>query len=200
VPTRSVACDDAPVLLRDGDLIVRSMRDEPADYEMIVRWRAEPHVQEWWDPDEPPPTYEDVLRQYGPQARVDDATTSCIIELATQPVGYVQFYRWASTPEETRAMDLDVDERTFGLDIFIGDPDFVGRGLGARVVELVSRHLEDERGASWVALSTELANHRAQRAYEKAGFVKIKEVLDLDTRDGQRVRSWLMERRRGTAT
>ena len=32
-------------------------------------------------------------------------------------------------------------------------------------------------------------------AYEKAGFSKVRRVLDTDTRDGERVRCWLMERR-----
>jgi aminoglycoside 6'-N-acetyltransferase len=186
------------MLLRDADITVRSMRDDRDDYALIVRWRAQPHVHEWWDPDEPPPTYDQVVEQYGPRARLDDETTSCIIELG-RPIGYVQFYRWASSPEEARAMDVDVDERTFGLDIFIGEPDLIDRGIGTRVVEKLCRYLEDERGASGIALTTELANDRAQRAYEKAGFRKTKEVLELDTRDGQRVRAWLMERRRGAS-
>jgi aminoglycoside 6'-N-acetyltransferase len=188
------------MLLRDADITVRPMRDDQDDYALIVRWRARPHVHEWWDPDEPPPTYDQVVQEYGPRARLDGETTSCIIERAGRPIGYVQFYRWASSPEEARAMDVDVDERTFGLDIFIGEPDLIDRGIGTRVVERLCRYLEDERGASGIALTTELANDRAQRAYEKAGFRKTKEVLDLDTRDGLRVRAWLMERRRGAST
>ena len=57
------------------------------------------------------------------------------------------------------------------------------------------RHLENDLGASWIALTTEVTNHRAQRAYEKVGFVKVRQVLDTDTRDGVRVVCWLMERR-----
>jgi aminoglycoside 6'-N-acetyltransferase len=188
------------MLFRDADVTVRPMHDDPDDYAMIVRWRAEPHVHAWWDPDEPAPSYDQVVEEYGPRAQVDGDTTSCIIERRGRPVGYVQFYRWASTPEEARAMDVSVDDGTFGLDIFIGKPELIGLGIGTRVVDLLCRYLEDERGASGIALTTELANDRAQRAYEKAGFRKTKEVLDLDTRDGQRVRAWLMERRRSADT
>jgi aminoglycoside 6'-N-acetyltransferase len=199
VPTRSPTCDDVRVLLRDADITVRSMRDDPGDYARIVRWRAEPHVHEWWDPDEPAPSYEEVVEQYRPRTQVDDDTTSCIIERDGRAIGYLQFYRWASTPEEARAMDVMVDEATYGLDIFIGEVDDIGRGIGTRVVDLLCGYLEDECGASGIALTTELTNHRAQRAYEKAGFRKTKEVLDVDTRDGRRVRSWLMQRRRSAA-
>jgi aminoglycoside 6'-N-acetyltransferase len=187
------------MLLRDAEISVRPMRDDPDDYALIVRWRAQPHVHDWWDPDVPPPTYDEVVGTYGPRSRIDETTTSCIIERDGQPIGYVQFYLWASSPAEARAMDVTVDDATFGLDIFIGEPDQVDRGVGTRVVDLLCRYLENERGASGIALTTELENRRAQRAYEKAGFHKTKEVLELDTRDGRRVRSWLMERRRSAS-
>lgn len=71
----------------------------------------------------------------------------------------------------------------------------MGRGVGTRVVSLICEHLEREHGASAVALTTETTNARAQRAYEKAGFEKVRRVLDTDTRDGERVWCWLMVRR-----
>jgi RimJ/RimL family protein N-acetyltransferase len=58
------------------------------------------------------------------------------------------------------------------------------------------RYLFDQRGATNVALLTEITNSRAQRAYEKAGFRKVRHALDLDVRDGERIQSWLMVRER----
>ncbi len=184
--------------LRDGDLSIRLMRDDPQDYELLVRWRAQPHVHAWWDPDEPPPTYDTVVEWHGPRAQAEEATTSCIIQLGERPIGYVQYFPWAPFAEDARAMGFEVDERAFGIDIFIGESDLLDRGIGTRAVELMCRHLEDELEASGVALTTETSNHRAQRAYEKAGFVKVKEVLELDTRDGERVPAWLMQRERAS--
>ena len=71
------------------------------------------------------------------------------------------------------------------------------RGIGSRAVALLSRHLEDDRNATRIALTTDVENLRAQRAYEKAGFEKIRAVLDLDLRGGERSRAWLMVRVRG---
>jgi RimJ/RimL family protein N-acetyltransferase len=48
------------------------------------------------------------------------------------------------------------------------------------------------RGAAAVALATELDNVRAIRAYEKAGFVKQGQVLDTDTKNGERPWCWWM--------
>jgi RimJ/RimL family protein N-acetyltransferase len=183
--------------IHDGDLTIRPMRDDPEEFNLLVRWRAEPHVHEWWDPDDPVPTMEEVIEHYGPAVRGEEPTTACVFELDGRPAGYVQFYPWLPYLQEEPSIDIRPDERTFGLDIHIGEPDLIEQGLGTRVVELVCRYLENDLGVSWVALITEVANHRAQRAYEKAGFRKVRQVLDTDTRGGQRAVCWLMERRRG---
>jgi aminoglycoside 6'-N-acetyltransferase len=183
--------------IRDGDLTIRPMRDDARDYRLLMRWRAEPHVREWWDPDDPIPTLDEVLEHYGPGVRGEEPTTPCIFELDDRPVGFVQFYRWLPHAQEEPAIDVRPDADTFGLDIHVGEPDLIDQGLGTRVVELLCTHLERDLGASWVALTTEVGNHRAQRAYEKAGFRKVRQVLDTDTRDGRRAVCWLMERRHG---
>jgi aminoglycoside 6'-N-acetyltransferase len=178
----------------DGDLTIRRLRNDPEDIALLVRWRAMPHVRAWWDPDEAPPTAEEVAARYGERTHPSSPTIPCVIELDGRPVGYIQSYRWASYAEEAHAMEVPFDERTFGIDVFIGEPDALG--VGARAIDLLCRHLERDLDASWIALTTEVGNTRARRAYEKAGFVKVREILDLDTRDGERARCFLMERRR----
>ena len=109
-----------------------------------------------------------------------------------RPVGYVQFYPWSAELDEARQIGIPDPEGSYGLDIFIGEPDAIGRGVGATVVALVSRHLFQEGGATSVALLTPVGNERAHRAYEKAGFRKVRQTLDTDVVDGERRRSWLM--------
>ena len=94
----------------------------------------------------------------------------------------------------SRGVEVGADEDTFGIDIFIGEPDLISNGIGTRAVSLICGYLERVYDATAVALTRESTNLRAQRAYEKAGFRKVREVLDTDTRDGQRIPSWLMVR------
>jgi aminoglycoside 6'-N-acetyltransferase len=188
---------DAPaaVLATDGDLSLRRLRDDPADYALIVRWRAMPHVHEWWDPDDPAPDLDEVLRHYRPTTQPGHATTGCIIELGSDPIGYLQFYRWADWTHEPPGPDevnVPLADDPWGIDIYIGEPDVVGRGIGARAVRLVCRFLQESRGARAVMLITDISNLRAQSAYERAGFRKVGRVLDTDTRNGARVWCWLM--------
>lgn len=181
-------------IARDGDLVIRPMRDELDDYRRMVRWRNQPHVREWWDFDEPDLTLEAALSEYGPDVRGDGATTACVIELGSRPIGYLQFYAWAAYSAEA-GPEYDVPD-AWGLDLFIGEPDLVGRGIGSAAVDLVCRYLFDERGASSVMLAAAVENAVALRAYEKAGFKRTRRILDTDTKGGQRIECWLMVRER----
>lgn len=183
---------DTDVFVTEGDLTIRRLRDERDDFEAMARWRAEPHVREWWDPDEPPPTVDEIATDHRDRTNPDHRTIGCIIELDGRPVGYLQYYRWLDFEDEDEEMDVGAEPGSWGIDIHIGEPALVGKGLGSRAVTAICRYLARERGAADVRLTTEVTNLRAQRAYEKAGFVKLRKVLELDTRDGERVWAWLM--------
>jgi aminoglycoside 6'-N-acetyltransferase len=187
---------DDGVLARDDDLGLRALRED--DLPLLARWRNEPHVRAWWemDGDPVPFTLEDARREHEEDLAGDPSTIGAIIVLTDRPVGYVQWYPWADYAEAAREMGVAFDEDTFGLDIFIGEPDAVGVGVGSRAVDLVCRTLFEERGATSVALLTALGNEHAQHAYERAGFRKVRTALDTDVRDGARVESWLMVRER----
>lgn len=185
----------------DGDLVIRRLRDHPDDYHRIVAWRNSPHVREWWDPDDPRLTRAAAVAELGPGAG-DDSTTSCIIELAGQPVGFVQFYPWDVEQAYLEGRGLSLPRGSWGLDIFIGEPGLVGKGIGSRTVRLLCDHLFAEQGAPAVALITEAGNTRAQAAYLRAGMrVSGAPFRDTDTRGGEQVDSILMIRDRpgGTA-
>lgn len=186
---------DPAVVLQDGGIRLRRLRDSADEYALLARWLNEPHVRYWWDPDNPPATAATVAEQYGPFTRAGDPTTACIIEVGDEPVGYIQFYPWSADAEYARTVGVEYAEGDWGLDVFIGAPDRVERGLGTQVVDLLCTHLGREFDATSVMLVTDTANARAQRAYEKAGFSRIAEIIDTDTRNGERVRSYLMRRR-----
>lgn len=160
----------------------------------MVRWRNEPHVREWWDPDDPPMTLSEAVEEYRADTREDSPTMACVLELAGEPIGYLQCYRWNDDPSSVEVLGLSFDDGAWGIDLFIGNPESVGRGVGPRVIELLCRHLFGERGATSVSLVAAQDNARALRAYEKAGFRQVQAVLDTDVKDGDRVWSWLLVR------
>ncbi len=180
------------IIAADGNLVIRRMRDAADDYNLMVEWRNRPHVRRRWDPDLPTSTLSSIREEYQPDTVPGAAGTACIIELGDRPVGFIQFYRWASYADEAKEVGIPFDERSYGLDVFIGERNLVGGGLGTRVVTLLSDYLIEEHAASSIALTTDLDNYAAIRCYERSGFKKVKQVLDLDTYQGERLRAWMM--------
>ena len=140
-----------------------------ADLALVRRWLALPHVVEWWgDSDE----------QYAlVSGDLDEpAMDQYIVSTAARPFGYLQCYdltAWNSgfgaQPRGTRGMDL-----------FVGEADMIERGHGSALI----RAFADDRlqdGAPRIVTDPDPANHRAIRAYEKAGFERDRMV---DTPDG----------------
>jgi aminoglycoside 6'-N-acetyltransferase len=185
------------VIAADGDLAIRLLRTSAGDYDAIVAWRNSPHVREWWDPDDSALTLAALTAELDEQNREGETTTSCMIELGGQAVGFIQFYPWDAEVEYLSEIGVTVPEGSWGLDIFIGKPGLEGTGIGSRSVRLLSDHLFGERGATAVALITEASNARAQAAYRRAGMrVSGDPFRDTDTRGGHPVESILMIRDR----
>src|ERR1700719_2830433 len=120
------ASDSIPALVNDviaadGDLVIRRMRDDIEDYGLIVSWRNQPHVREWWDPDDPPLTLEAAIEELRPSTQAEGATTACIIEHGGVPIGYLQFYPWAEEQEYLAEVGIRLPAGAWGLDIFIGE-------------------------------------------------------------------------------
>jgi aminoglycoside 6'-N-acetyltransferase len=189
------------VIAEGGGLVIRPVRQEAGDHDRIVAWRNAPHVREWWDPDDPPLTVGELRDELDAQIRGDDTTTSCIIEHAGEPVGFIQFYSWDTEEEYLAEIGVTLPPGSWGLDIFIGKPGLEGTGMGSRAVRVLSAYLFSQRGASAVALITEAGNARAQASYRHAGMRVLGEPFrDTEVRGGQRVESLLMIRDRPDGT
>ena len=181
-------------IVADERVRVRRMRDDDAEFALMARWLNEAHVREWWDPDEADATVDTVRREYGPYTDPGSQGVAAFIEESGRPVGFVQFYPWSMESEYCKTVGINVEPSAWAFDVFIGEQDALGSGLATRALDLVCRYLIDERGAPAVVIVTETTNIRAHHVYEKLGFVTVHEFLDVDTRGGERVRSYLMRK------
>jgi aminoglycoside 6'-N-acetyltransferase len=139
------------------------------DLPQIKRWLTLPHVREWWgDPAEQYALVSDDLDE--------PAMDQSIVATDEGDIGYIQCYdltAWNSGfgthPAGTR-----------GIDLFIGEPTMMQGGHGSALI----RAFVDERlaqGAPRIVTDPDPENPRAIRAYEKAGFQKLRMV---ETPDG----------------
>ena len=136
----------------------RFRRFTRADLDLVARWRAMPHVIQWWGD----PELEDEA------GKADDPRIAMwIVEHDGRPFAFAQDYDvhgWEPHPFS----HLPPGSR--GIDHYIGEPDMLDRGHGTAFIRAHLRRLFDA-GAPAVGTDPHPDNHRARRACEKAGFV-----------------------------
>ncbi len=147
------------------------LRLEPFDLErhgtLLEEWLRRPYVVRWW---------------YDPKRALESAATRppeshALIVVEGRPVGYICWE--PPPPEELEAAGLsDLPDRLMDIDIMIGEPDALGRGIGPQALALLLQRLREDPSVEWAGLGTSLANERAIRACEKAGFRRFREFGD----------------------
>lgn len=156
------------------------MDDLPA----MHRWLNNGEVKRWyneaWSLDE-------VIAKYGRRVRGETPTHSFIIMYGKTPIGYIQTYRICDYPDYAAA--VQVAEDAAGIDLFIGDENYIHRGLGSHILaRFLDEHVWRLTGASICVIGPEPKNTAAIRAYEKAGFRYLKTVQA----PGEDEPEWLM--------
>lgn len=139
----------------------------PDHYAMLADWLGRPHMREWWgDPEEELGFIKDMV-----EGR--DTTRPFIIMLEGEPVGYIQYWHIGHHQNETWVKDnpwlMEFPAETIGVDLSIGDPDNLSKGIGSAALDAFTRMLR-EQGFKTIIIDPAPENRRAVRAYEKAGY------------------------------
>lgn len=141
--------------------------DPDRDAGRLQGWLRQPHVAPWWG--NPLEVMDDALHR--------PPDTCHIVEADGDPVGYLC---WQRPPREplTAAGLADLPEGLVDIDILIGEPTATGRGIGPHALGLLLRRLRADPSATHAGVGTSVANARAIRAFEKAGFRQFGEFND----------------------
>lgn len=158
---------EAKVFVIDPDVTVTVRAMTRGDLPDMLRWRQAPHVHRWWHA-EGDPTAEEVAARYGPRIDGCTPTRMWVAEVNGRSVGFVQDYRLADYPEYAL---LCPDPDAVGVDYAIGEPGWVGRGLGARMLwswMLRAHHRFPEVSSFFAA--PDHRNDASLRMLDKTGF------------------------------
>lgn len=148
---------------------------EADDLRLLWRWLNEPHVRETYGLGQTTTT-SDVEREYGPLVSGTDPTRAYVIVVGTTPAGYLQAYRILDDPEYAR--EVGVADESYGLDLFLGDPRLIGRGIGPRAIrQFADEVLFGQTDAVAIVCDPPSSNRRSVRALEKAGFRRWRSVV-----------------------
>lgn len=131
----------------------RKLTDE--DFPLLLEWLSRRHVKEFWNSGENTP--EIIAENYAEEEGVE---RFILLEENAgsdkKPIGYFQYYI--------------VSEKTIGIDQFIGETDYINRGVGTKAIKLFIEMISRNHSPKEIILDPAPENKRAIRCYEKAGF------------------------------
>jgi aminoglycoside 6'-N-acetyltransferase len=124
-------------------------------------------VRAWWD--RPGPTLDDIRAKYLPRLRGEADAVPYLILSAVFPIGYIQRY-----PVRDGAWGLLPSVPAVGLDLFVGEPGYLHRGLGPRILrQFLGETVFCDETIVECFIDPIARNRAAIRAFEKAGFRHI---------------------------
>lgn len=175
------------VIIEQDSISIRTLTKE--DKGLLFKWLTDKRVLNYW---EGKSAIFDLNRITEDFYSEEENLIRTIIEFNGQPIGYCQMYLLDFKSLKEYDYDL-IGKSVFGVDQFIGEPDFWGKGIGTEFMKLVLRYLFSQKNASSVILDPHADNKRAIRCYEKVGFKIVKTLPKHELHDGIMVDCLLME-------
>ena len=137
------------------------------DLRDLSRWRGAPHVDRWWHSDGPADLAA-VTARYGADVDGTTPTSLWVLEVNGRSVGFLQEYLLADYPEYAQ---LTPDPGAVGCDYAIGEPAWIGRGIGTRMLWSWALAVRERRPHVRHAFAApDHRNGASLRALAKAGF------------------------------
>jgi aminoglycoside 6'-N-acetyltransferase len=145
------------------------------DLPRLTAWLAEPHVRTFYQ--KTLVSLADVTAEYGPVIRGEEPSLSHIALSAGVPFAYLQCYRNSDYPEWAELIGA---EGGISIDLFIGDPAFLHRGLGRAVLREYLRQVAFPAfaGEPQAYIGHELTNTAALRCSCAVGFRPLRHFIE----------------------
>jgi RimJ/RimL family protein N-acetyltransferase len=150
-------------------------------FPLLLKWLEAPHVKAWWDrdvvwtPELIKEKYAPYVNGYKCEAGIEKPIKAYIIHVDQEPIGYIQLY---NAYDFLRSQPLQgLPQNLAAFDLLIGEVQYLRKGIGSFVLkEFFDHHCDPS--FTHILADPDRNNIAAIRAYEKAGFKKIKEWPD----------------------
>jgi RimJ/RimL family protein N-acetyltransferase len=144
----------------------RSFTEE--DIQQVVSWIYKSHVLDVWDSAQG--VQSDVVEEKYMTRINSDVIDTYIIVINGVDVGLIQTYYIESHQDFGLT-----NEVAKGIDLFIGETDYINKGYGTRILKLfLQQYIFHQPEVQCACIDPELYNERAIRTYEKVGFKTVR--------------------------
>ncbi|PGM91377.1 GNAT family N-acetyltransferase [Bacillus cereus] len=159
------------------------------DAPIISKWLTDPEILQYYEGRDNPQSVEEVLAHFIHNPNSNEKR--CLVEFDEMPIGSIQMY---PVDFEWKALyGYEESQNVWGMDQFIGEPLFLGKGIGTKLVQAAITYIMKEVGAEAIAMDPKVNNERAIKCYEKCGFKKVKILKEHELHEGKLEDCWMME-------
>ena len=174
-------------IIKEKAISLRLLNEQ--DKNLLLKWLTDERVLNFWEGKSSVFDLDRVKEDFYSEKQ---GLIRTIIEYQGQAIGYLQMYKLDNEALEEYSYQ-STNKVIYGVDQFIGEPEYWNKGIGTKFMRLVLQYLTNSKGAEIVILDPHADNPRAIRCYEKVGFKKIKFLPKHELHDGEMVDCYLME-------
>ena len=176
--------------INKDDIRIRSLTEE--DFPLLLKWLTDERVLEFYEGRDKKYTLDEIKKHFSEEW--EDEVLRVIIEYQGMPIGYGQIYKMYDKLYDEYNYPRS-NEIVYGMDQFIGEPNYWNKGIGTKYTRMVFDFLKKERNVDAVILDPHKNNLRAIRMYKKAGFRIIEDLPEHELHEGKKEDCYLMEYR-----
>lgn len=142
--------------------LIKFVGDEN-NYKLMHKWCSNGFVYEWFE--QRVLSFDEIKNKYKNKL-MSGEQDMYIMVCDDTPIGYVQIYK---------------NDESYEFDLFIGEEDYLHRGIGSRVVKMINDLIYEKYKVDHIVLRPFKRNVGAVNCYKKNGFEIIDEYEDEDT-------------------
>ena len=176
--------------IKKDDIRIRTLTEK--DFPLLFKWLTDERVLEFYGGRDKKYTLEEIKKHFSEEW--EEEVFRVIMEYQDKPIGYGQIYKMYDELYDNYHYSRS-NEIVYGMDQFIGEPDYWSKGIGTKYTKMIFDFLKKERNADAVILDPHQNNTRAIRSYEKAGFRIIEDLPKHELHEGKKEDCYLMEYR-----
>lgn len=145
---------------REKQLSLRPFCDR--DLGLFKKWLRADHVARWYE--RPADWIDEINKRNGEFSWI----RHFIAEYGGKPIGFCQYYEYRRSGETWHG-DIRTDG-AYSIDYLIGEPDFIGKGLGKKLIAALLERIALHDGARLVIVRPDPENKASRGALLSVGF------------------------------
>lgn len=147
------------------DLTLRQLNE--SDIDLVGRWLTLPHVAKWFK------TPEAWIEEIKPRKTEFSFIRHFIVCVDGKDIGFCQYYDYSKGGENWHG-NISMSG-TYSIDYMIGEPDYIGKGYGTKLLTALTESVWKEPDAKRIIAQPEPENFASRSTLLSAGFSYIKD-------------------------